>query len=371
MMAVKKAKPEPALAEATPPTPAPAPAPAPASAVPEPATPEPAPAPIAATRLSWVGEFVSVFRFLWDPKTVAFAAISVVFGFVLGWALLDKPLVGAAFTVLVVGLTYIARTVAFPQVSFGEFAAKAKETSLGAAIVLAAVILWCAVISALIMGRANAAEIPQAAYQHLPTLSQEAEAHWRARDGSDAPLATLAGLIDHETACPAQRTCWRADAMYKTRREEGVGLGMFTRAFNPNGTLRFDALKELKALHPDALAEANWERNKFNPRLQARALVLKVGDNYNAATRMTPHAEDRLAFAITMHNRGVQGVMNEVAACAITRGCDRTRWKGHVERTCTASRQIIPGTGRSACDISRAYAPDVARRAVKYEGALS
>lgn len=324
-------------------------------------------------RLTWLQEFASAARSLWDPKTVLFTLVALAFGALTGWTLIDKPLAGAGLMFAVLGFTYLARTMAFPQVSFGEFAAKAKETSIGAAIVLAAVILWCATMSLLLVSQANAATadaIPPAARVYLPTITAEVKAHWQATDGRAAPLTTIAGLVDHETACPRVATCFKPTAMYKTKREEGVGFGMFTRAFTADGKLRFDALTELKALHPQALRDANWEKTKFSAQLQARALTLKVNDNYNTAVAITPHAEDRLTFAVVMHNRGVAGVRNEVTACALTRGCDRTRWYGNVERTCTASRAIIPGTGRNACDISRAYAPDVARRAVKYEGVV-
>lgn len=335
----------------------------------EPPTPEPAPD-VAPARVSRLQEWLSPLRSLIDPKFIWSMVIAALAGAVLGYAMFESALTGAAFVLSIVGLTYVARTFAWPQINVGEFARKALETSVGAAIVLAALMIWCAVLSLAMISRAQAEAIPANAYKHLPTLNAEASGHWDARDGSQAPVALMAGLVDHETACPSPRTCWRTDALYKTKREEGVGLGMSTRAFNRNGTLRFDALSELKALHPTALRDANWEKNKFNPQLQARALVLKVSDNYNAATRMTRHAQDRLAFAVTMHNRGVAGVQNEAARCAITRGCDRERWARNVERTCTASRQIIPGTGRSACDISRAYWPDVSRRAVKYSGAV-
>lgn len=323
-------------------------------------------------RLSWLQEFASAARGLYDPKVVLFALVALAFGAVAGWALLDKPIAGAGLVFTVLGFTYLARTMSFPQISFGEFAAKAKETSVGAAIVLAAVIMWCAAAMLLFTSSAYA-QIPPAAQRYLPVITAEAKAHWPAdvaKTGRSAPLATIAGLIDHETACPRVATCFRPEATYKTAREEGVGFGMMTRAFTANGALRFDALTELKALHPTALRDANWERNKFNPALQARALVLKVSDNYRTAQRLTPFPEERLTFAVVMHNRGAQGISNEVAACAMTRGCDRTRWAGHVERTCTASRTVIPGTGRSACDISRAYPADVARRSLKYQGVV-
>ncbi len=328
-------------------------------------------APVTPTpKVSLIVQWLSPLRSLIDPKFIWSMLIAALAGAVLGYAMFKDALTGAAFVLSIVGLTYVARTFAWPQINVGEFARKALESSTGAAIVLAALMLWCAVLSLAMISRAQAAEIPTNAYQHLPTLSAEAERYWDARDGSRAPVALIAGLVDHETACLSARTCWRTDALYKTRREEGVGLGMFTRAFTATGTLRFDALSELKALHPTALRDVNWEKNKFNAQLQARALVLKVNDNYNTATRMTQHREERLAFAVTMHNRGVAGVQNEAARCAMTRGCDRERWAGNVARTCTASRQIIPGTGRSACDISRAYWPDVARRSTKYQGAI-
>jgi hypothetical protein len=322
-------------------------------------------------KITLAQEWLSPLRSLIDPKFVWSMVLATLAGAVFGYAMFESAFTGALFVLSIVGLTYVARTFAWPQINVGTFAMKALETSTGAAIVLAALIFWCAVLSLAMISRAQAQAIPVAAYQHLPTLAAEAAGYWDAPDGIRAPVAVMAGLVDHETACPRPRTCWRTDAMYKTQREEGVGLGQFTRAFTANGKLRFDALTELKALHPTALRDANWEKNKFNPMLQARALVLKVSDNYNTATRMTRHADERLAFAVTMHNRGVAGVQNEAARCALTRGCDRERWKGHVERTCTASRNVIPGTGRSACDISRAYWPDVARRARAYVGVVS
>lgn len=328
----------------------------------EPVVQDPAP------RVSLATQWLSPLRSLIDPKFVWSMLLAAAAGAVLGYAMFESAVTGALFVLSIIGLTYVARTFGWPQINVGEFCAKAKETSLGAAIVLAALILWCAVVTLAMISRAQAEPIPAAAYRHLPTLAAEARAHWQAPIA--APTATLAGLIDHETACPRAATCWRADAMYKTQREEGRGLGMFTRAFTANGTLRFDALAELRALHPDALRDATWERHQGNAQWQARALVLKVSDNYAHASRLTPHPSERLTFAITMYNRGVAGVQNEAARCALTKGCDRTRWQGNVERTCTASNRALPGTRLSPCAISRRYAPDVFARAMKYAGVV-
>lgn len=317
-------------------------------------------------KLSKLQEFLSPVRALWDPKTFWTLAIAAAAGAVLGYSMFQSAASGAAFVLSIVGLTYVGRTLGWPQINVGEFSKRALETSEGAARVLAALIIWCAVISLAMISRAQAEPISGAAVVYLPTVNQAIDKHWPQSLGSRPPRVLIAGLIDHETACPREGTCWQPTATYKTKREEGVGFGMFTRAFNANGTLRFDALTELKALHPTALRDANWQRNKYNPELQATALVLKVRDNYETAETLTPLLTEQPAFAITMHNRGVAGVQNDAAQCRLTRGCDARRWKGHVERTCAASKAIIPGTGRSACDISRAYYPDIVRRSEKY-----
>lgn len=312
-------------------------------------------------------EFISPVRSLWDAKTFWTLVIAAAAGAVLGYSMFKSTASGAAFVLSIVGLTYVGRTLGWPQINVGEFARRALETSEGAARVLAALIIWCAVISLAMISRAQADTLPPAAGKYLPTVMKAVDKHWPTQAlGYGAPRAYIAGLIDHETACPRTATCWQPTATYKTKREEGVGFGMFTRAFNGNGTLRFDALTELKALHPTALRDANWERNKYNPELQATALVLKTADNFATAETLTGLVTELAPFAITMHNRGVAGIQNDAAKCRLTRGCDSSRWYGHVERTCAASKAIIPGTGRSACDISRAYFPDVARRSEKY-----
>jgi hypothetical protein len=316
-------------------------------------------------------DFFSPVRGLWSARLIWCALIVAAVGFLIGWSAFQALAVGATMCIAGMGLSYLARTIAWPSIDLKTFAAKALETSIGAAIVVAAVIVASTLIMVAMMSRANAAEtsaVPPQARQYLPTLAIESATHWRASDGRSAPVATMAGMIDHETGCPGMRSCWQPTARFKTSREDGVGFGQFTRAYRADGSLRFDALGELKALYPLALKDANWSTNKYDPALQLRAVVLKLRTNYEHAARLTPHADERLTFATVMHNRGVAGIQNEAAACVMTRGCDRTRWRGHVERTCTASRAVITGTRLSACDISRRYPVDVAKRARTYEG---
>ena len=90
------------------------------------------------------------------------------------------------------------------------------------------------------------APVPAAAAQHLPVLAAEAK-----RLQSPVPAYILAGQIDHETACPRKKTCWRTDAEFKTSREMGVGLGMLTQVVG-----RFDALAEMRAAHRAELRQS-------------------------------------------------------------------------------------------------------------------
>ncbi len=313
--------------------------------------------------------FFSPVRGLWSARLVWVAIIIAVVGFVIGWSAFQALAVGAVMCIAGMGLSYLARTIAFPTLDLTSFVADAKDGKLPQALVVCAVIVCSTLIMVAMMSRANAAVPPQA-HAYLPTLAAESRTHWQAADGRSAPVSTMAGMIDHETGCPGMRSCWQPTARFKTGREEGVGFGQFTRAYRNDGTLRFDALGELKALYPLALKDAGWGATKYDPALQLRAVVLKLRTNYAHASRLTPHADERLIFATVMHNRGVAGIQNEAAACAMTRGCDRTRWAGNVERTCTASRATITGTRLSACDISRRYPGDVAKRAARYEGVV-
>lgn len=322
---------------------------------------------------SALAAFFAPVRGLWSARLLWVAILVAVVGYIIGWGAFQALAVGAVMCIAGMGLSYLARTIAFPTLDLTSFVADAKDGKLPQALVVCAVIVCSTLIMVAMMSRANAASlaetaVPPQAHAYLPTLGAEARTHWQAADGRSAPVSTMAGMIDHETGCPGMRSCWQPTARFKTSREEGVGFGQFTRAYRADGTLRFDALSELKALYPFALKDAGWGATKYDPELQLRAVVLKLRTNYAHASRLTPHEDERLTFATVMHNRGVAGVQNEAAACAMTRGCDRTRWRGHVERTCTASRATITGTRLSACDISRRYPIDVARRAQNYEG---
>lgn len=237
---------------------------------------------------------------------------------------------------------------------------------VGAGLALIAIAIVTSALLGLFGNVARAGEIPAAAEAHRQTLRTELASHWPAH-----PLpAAVPALIEHESCITLRHPrCWSATSRLKTQREEGAGLGQLTRAYRPDGSLRFDALAEMRGRHP-ALRELSWSNVYQRPDLQLRALVLMGRDNYRALDAITSPVE-RLAFADAAYNGGLGGVRADRRACQVTAGCDPQRWWGHVERTCTKSRAALYGQ-RSACDINRFHVRDVLTvRAPKYAGWLS
>ena len=260
---------------------------------------------------------------------------------------------------LAVTFTHLVRKgwLDYPEADMQELFKRAGEGSTGSGLALVAIAL---IISALLglFGRSAQAQVPPQAMQYLPILAAEVEAHW-----GDHPMPHyFGGLIEHESCISLTHSrCWRPTSRLKTAREEGAGLGQITRAWNPDGSLRFDALAEVRARHP-ALREINWSNVYERPDLQMRAIVLKSRDDWRALGRLP------LPFVDLAYNAGRGRVTQDRRACQVKTGCDPAQWFGHVELTCTASRAVIYGK-RSACDISRHHVKDVLTvRAPKYAG---
>lgn len=178
----------------------------------------------------------------------------------------------------------------------------------------------------------------------------------------------LAGLIEHESCVSlTHRRCWNPSSRLRTPREEGAGLGQITRAFRQDGSIRFDALAELRQKHPRELAELSWSNIYQRADLQIRAVVLKSRDNYNYYLPYSATPMDALAFGDAAYNGGIGGLDNERRACKLSSSCDHRRWFGHVERFCLKSKAALYGN-RSACDINRYHVKDVLLvRSDKYE----
>lgn len=168
----------------------------------------------------------------------------------------------------------------------------------------------------------------------------------------------LASLAEHESCVSLKHSrCWNPKSKLKTSREEGSGIFQLTRAYTSYGTIRFDALSELRSLHKTELKELSWSNIYTRPDLQLRAGVLKMRDNYRYYIKYTDK-ENALAFADAAYNGGIGGLDKERRACKISGSCDSSKWFDNVEKFCMKSKAALYGQ-RSACDINRHHVKDV------------
>ena len=247
-----------------------------------------------------------------------------------------------------VALSHVFRRAMFPYVDLKDVATTAKQSPAGAGLLFMGV---CFVLGCLLLvmgGAARAQELPPGAVQYLPTLKAEQTAHW-----PDVPVpSVLAGQVEQESCISLKHPrCWNPRAELRTDRERGVGFGQITR------TSRFDALAEMRAQFPKELGDWSWDSaNLYDPARQLRALILMDLRNFRVITD-TASPVERLAMALTAYNGGLGGLTSDRRLCAGTKGCDPSRWFGHVERTSLKSRVAATGYGKSFFAINREYAP--------------
>lgn len=198
-----------------------------------------------------------------------------------------------------------------------------------------------------------ASAIPDGAKKHVPTLVKNQRQLW-----PDAPMPDfLAGQIEQETCVSLKSPrCWSPRAELKTKRENGVGFGQFTRAYNKDGSIRFDVIDDLSQSHPE-LYGWGWE-TRYNALWQLKGLILMDRGIYNRV-RGAGSDTDRLSFTLSAYNGGEGGVNQDRRLCANTAGCDPARWKGNVERTSLKARAPHPGYGKSFFQINREYVTNI------------
>ena len=196
--------------------------------------------------------------------------------------------------------------------------------------------------------------IPKNAPALLPLYKTEVE---RLMPDLETPWY-FPGLTEHESCISLKHSrCFSSTAELKTSREQGAGLGQLTRTFNPDGSIRFDSLSDLRNANMAELKELSWSNIKQRPDLQIRGLVLMTRSNYKQLYVIKDDFQ-RLAMTDVAYNAGLGRVKKNRLQCGLTKGCDPQIWFDQVEKQCTASKKPIYG-GRSACDIMNHHARDV------------
>ena len=243
------------------------------------------------------------------------------------------------------GLAYLARKALIPGDAKTAWEA-ARLGSLPNAILVLAVALLTGMLFLGFIPRALASPLPGSATRDLPVLMEEIGARW-----PSMPLPSVLGaLVEQESG-------WKPGATLKTAREEGAGYGQFTRAYRADGSMRFDALAEVVRLDP-SLAGWVWA-DRYNPRMQLRAVTVRMRDCHRRLSRLAADDYNALAMCDGAYNGGEGGLMAERRLCAAATGCDPGLWFGHVELHSTKSRARWHGYGASAYEINRTHVRNV------------
>lgn len=197
-------------------------------------------------------------------------------------------------------------------------------------------------------------DIPKKANSLLPIVKKEAE-----RIHPDFKQSFYYGsLIEHESCLSLTHSrCWSPTSRLKTQREEGAGLGQLTRAYNNDGTPRFDTLTELANRYNEELKDLSWSNIYQRPDLQIKSIILLHKESYSKLF-MIPDPDERLKFSDAAYNGGLSGVDKDRRLCRLTSNCNPIIWTNNVELTCSKSKKILY-SNRSACDINRHHVHDV------------
>lgn len=167
-------------------------------------------------------------------------------------------------------------------------------------------------------------------------------------------------LIEHESCVTLRAAkCWNSTSELRTSREQGVGLGQLTRAWDRAGKLRFDNLEAMKKKYPSELGELDWTTFKDRSDLQIRAILLMLRDDY-LYFRTIKDETLRLQMTDSAYNGGRRDAIRARETCNLARGCDSNIWFDNIERYCVKSKVPNPGYGgRNACDINNGHVADV------------
>lgn len=222
------------------------------------------------------------------------------------------------------------------------------------------------IFSTSILAQNTSTYIPQQAFQYFTIIENELDVY--------LPNFYLdkrhyfPALIEHESCISLKHSrCWNPKSRLKTQREEGAGLGQTTRAYNTDGSIRFDVLTDLKNRHSNALKELSWDNIYQRPDLQIRAMILLSKSNYDRLYKKDIDSLEHIALVDAAYNGGLGGVLKEQRVCGLAKNCDPNIWFNNVEKYCLKSKKPLYGS-RSACTINRFHTSDVIKtRMPKYD----
>lgn len=205
--------------------------------------------------------------------------------------------------------------------------------------------------------------IPERAKLLLPTLKIEVE-----HIMPDAEFPWYFGaLIEHESCLSLKHSrCWSPTSQLLTSKEQGLGLGQLTRTWNPDGSIRFDTLADMRREYRTELKDLSWDTLKDHPELQMRTMILMVRKDLKFFAD-APEPMEQYRFADSSYNGGRNSVRKARTKCSLTNGCNPDVWDDNVELHLDKSRKPLYGT-RSPYDINTHHVHDVTHtRMPKYK----
>lgn len=200
---------------------------------------------------------------------------------------------------------------------------------------------------------AFAQKLPGDAATLLPVLNHEIDTYWP----DLVPRSWLASIPDQEAN-------WKLKATLKTSREFGCGLGQFTKAYDAQGNVRFDALEETKRLDP-SLKGWTWA-DCYNAQYQLRGLVLKTKVNERNCRAVLSGNRNIKACDSATYNGGFGSVTKRIRSCRAIRGCQADQWFGYLDQQCPQANVKVAGYGESFCMINSKYPGRVEARQAKF-----
>lgn len=161
------------------------------------------------------------------------------------------------------------------------------------------------------------------------------------------------------------RKCWNPKVELKTKREQGAGVLQVTRVFRKDGTVRWDALLDVRRKYPKYLHKLTWNNIRDEPRLQILAGMLIWRHNYLRFSKSIPLYE-RLKFSDSAYNAGYGNVLRRRQMCKLRKNCNPNIWDGNVGKMNPTGNRYLYGK-RRAVDINNEHVNTVFnKRIYKY-----